>query len=215
MAPIGEGDGMDLEALIGQAKQGDLDAFAEVTRRFQHMAFGYALSIVRDLQQAEDVVQEAFVAAWFGLLTLADPAAFPGWFRGIVRHRVSSAARDLSTQRARKLLRFFAQPFFVAEPYTKQPGLYVSREDALRGCRAILSGECDAVPEQASISPGRWKTCCERQARAQGKLLRCASSAAVTACGVSARAWTGHARGRGRRRRTLRPAPPRRRMIGR
>ena len=60
-----------------------------------------------------------------------------------------SAATDVLTQRPRKLLRFFAQPFFVAEPYTKRPGLHVSREDALRGCRAILSGECDAVPEQA------------------------------------------------------------------
>jgi len=58
------------------------------------------------------------------------------------------------TQRARKILRFFAQPFFVAEPYTKQPGLYVSREDALRGCRVILSGECDAVPEQAFYFTG-------------------------------------------------------------
>jgi F0F1-type ATP synthase beta subunit len=65
-----------------------------------------------------------------------------------------SPATDLLTQRARKILRFFAQPFFVAEPYTKQPGLYVSREDALRGCRAILSGECDAVPEQAFYFTG-------------------------------------------------------------
>ena len=85
---------MDLEQLIGRARQGDLDAFAEVTRRFQHMAFGYALSLVRDLQQAEDVVQEAFVAAWFGLLTLADPAAFPGWFRGIVRHQAHRLLRQ-------------------------------------------------------------------------------------------------------------------------
>jgi RNA polymerase sigma factor (sigma-70 family) len=65
-----------------------------------------------------------------------------------------SEAADPSTRRARKLLRFFSQPFFVAEPYTKQPGLYVSREDALRGCRAILSGECDAVPEQAFYFTG-------------------------------------------------------------
>jgi len=78
---------MDLEPLIRRAKQGDLEAFGEVVRRFQHMAFGYAVALLRDLQQAEDVVQEAFVAAWFGLLTLADPAAFPGWFRGIVRHQ--------------------------------------------------------------------------------------------------------------------------------
>src|SRR2546422_1172415 len=85
---------MDLEGLIARARQGDLEAFAEVTRRFQHMAFGYALAIVRDLQQAEDVVQEAFVAAWFGLLTLADPAAFPGWLRGIVRHQAHRLLRQ-------------------------------------------------------------------------------------------------------------------------
>ena len=78
---------MDLEQLVERAKQGDLDAFTDVTRRFQHMAFGYALSILRDLQQAEDVVQESFVAAWFGLLPLADPAAFPGWLLSIARNR--------------------------------------------------------------------------------------------------------------------------------
>ena len=85
---------MDLERLVGRAQQGDLDAFAEVIRRFQHMAFGYALTILRDLHQAEDVVQESFVAAWFGLLTLADPAAFPGWFRGIVRHQAHRLLRQ-------------------------------------------------------------------------------------------------------------------------
>jgi RNA polymerase sigma factor (sigma-70 family) len=85
---------MDLEQLIQRAQQGDLEAFAEVTRRFQHMAFGYAVALLRDLQQAEDVVQEAFVAAWFGLRSLADPAAFPGWFRGIVRHQAYRVLRQ-------------------------------------------------------------------------------------------------------------------------
>jgi RNA polymerase sigma-70 factor (ECF subfamily) len=78
---------MDVERVVRQAKGGSLDAFEQVTRRFQHMAFGYALSLVRDFQQAEDVVQEAFVAAWFALPTLADPAAFPAWLRAIVRHQ--------------------------------------------------------------------------------------------------------------------------------
>ena len=77
---------MDLERLIERAAGRDLDAFSELIQRFQHMAFGSALSFVRELQVAEDVVQEAFVAAWFALPTLAEPAAFPGWLRGIVRH---------------------------------------------------------------------------------------------------------------------------------
>src|SRR5438046_5332691 len=80
------GGAMDLEGLIGRAAGGDLDAFGEIVRLFQHMAFGSALSLVHELQVAEDVVQEAFVAAWFSLPTLAEPAAFPGWLRGIVRH---------------------------------------------------------------------------------------------------------------------------------
>jgi RNA polymerase sigma factor (sigma-70 family) len=84
---------MELESAVRAAAGGDLDAFAEITRRFQHMAFGYALSFVRDLGQAEDIVQEAFVAAWYALPTLADPAAFAGWFRGIVRHRAHRVLR--------------------------------------------------------------------------------------------------------------------------
>jgi RNA polymerase sigma factor (sigma-70 family) len=84
---------MDLATLIGRAQRQDLDAFAEITQRFQHMAFGYALAILGDFGQAEDVVQEAFVAAWFGLARLEDPAAFPGWLRGIVRHRAHRVLR--------------------------------------------------------------------------------------------------------------------------
>jgi DNA-directed RNA polymerase specialized sigma24 family protein len=34
------------------------------TRRFRHCAFGSALALIHDFQQAEDVVQEAFLAAW-------------------------------------------------------------------------------------------------------------------------------------------------------
>jgi RNA polymerase sigma factor (sigma-70 family) len=84
---------MDLEASVRRAASGDLDAFADVTRRFQHMAFGYALSFVRDFQEAEDVVQEAFVAAWYALPTLAEPAAFAAWLRSIVRHRAHRVLR--------------------------------------------------------------------------------------------------------------------------
>ena len=45
-------------------------------------------------------------------------------------------------------------PFFVAEPYTKRPGLHVSHAEALRGRRAILAGEVDALPEQAFYFTG-------------------------------------------------------------
>ena len=84
---------MNLESLVRSAAGGDLDAFAEIVKRFQHMAFGYALSFVHDLGQAEDIVQEAFIEAWYALATLNDPAAFAGWLRGIVRHRAHRVLR--------------------------------------------------------------------------------------------------------------------------
>ena len=56
--------------------------------------------------------------------------------------------------RAQKLQAFFSQPFFVAEPYTKRPGLYVSRAEALRGCREILDGAHDDLPADAFYFTG-------------------------------------------------------------
>lgn len=84
---------MDYEQQVRRAKGGDVKAFVDLTRQFQHMAFGAALALVNDFHHAEDVVQEAFVAAWSALPSLADPAAFPGWLRGIVRHQAFRALR--------------------------------------------------------------------------------------------------------------------------
>src|SRR5215471_2478597 len=77
---------IDHERLVRLAAGGDVGAFVELTRRFRHFAFGSALALIHDFQGAEDVVQEAFLAAWIALPSLADPAAFPGWLRGIVRN---------------------------------------------------------------------------------------------------------------------------------
>jgi len=84
---------MDYEQQVRRARGGDVKAFVDLTRQFQHMAFGAALALVHDFHQAEDVVQEAFVAAWSALSSLADPAAFPGWLRGIVRHQAFRVLR--------------------------------------------------------------------------------------------------------------------------
>ena len=51
--------------------------------------------------------------------------------------------------RAEKLLRFFGQPFFVAEPYTRRPGVSVPMAESLRGCRDILDGRHDDLPAEA------------------------------------------------------------------
>ena len=51
--------------------------------------------------------------------------------------------------RARKLQRFFSQPFHVATPYTGLEGKYVPLQKTIEGCNAILDGALDDVPEGA------------------------------------------------------------------
>jgi len=55
----------------------------------------------------------------------------------------------LVVARARKVERFLSQPFFVAEIFTGSPGKYVSLKQTIKGFTMILSGELDALAEQA------------------------------------------------------------------
>jgi F-type H+-transporting ATPase subunit beta len=60
----------------------------------------------------------------------------------------------LAVARARKIERFLSQPFFVAQVFTGSPGKYVKLEDTIKGFKMILSGELDALPEQAFYMVG-------------------------------------------------------------
>ena len=56
--------------------------------------------------------------------------------------------------RARKIQRFFSQPFSVAETFTGIKGAYVPLADTIKGFREIVDGKHDTVPEQAFFMAG-------------------------------------------------------------
>ncbi len=64
--------------------------------------------------------------------------------------------------RARKIQQFFSQPMFVAQAFTGQDGVYVSREDTVRSFKAILDGEYDHLPEQAFYMVGTIEAAAEK-----------------------------------------------------
>ena len=59
-----------------------------------------------------------------------------------------------AVSRARKIERFFSQPFHVAEVFTGSPGKYVTLKETIRGFKMICDGECDSLPEQAFYMVG-------------------------------------------------------------
>jgi F-type H+-transporting ATPase subunit beta len=60
----------------------------------------------------------------------------------------------LVVARARKIERFFSQPFFVAEAFTNTPGNYTRKEDSIRSFEEICDGKWDHLPEQAFMYVG-------------------------------------------------------------
>jgi F-type H+-transporting ATPase subunit beta len=72
----------------------------------------------------------------------------------------------LTVDRARKLEKFFSQPFHVAEQFTGAAGVYVPLDDTVRGFKEILEGKHDDLPEQAFFMVGSIE-----QAREKAKTL--------------------------------------------
>ncbi len=55
----------------------------------------------------------------------------------------------ITVYRARKVQKFFSQPFFVGEQFTGMPGKFVKKEDTIQSFKDIIDGKYDDLPEQA------------------------------------------------------------------
>jgi F-type H+-transporting ATPase subunit beta len=70
----------------------------------------------------------------------------------------------LTVARARKIQRFFSQPFTVAEQFTGNKGKYVKLADTVKGFKMICNGEADQIPEQAFLYVGTIEEAFEKAA---------------------------------------------------
>ena len=74
-----------------------------------------------------------------------------------------------AVSRARKIERFFSQPFHVAEVFTGAPGKYVPLKDTIRGFKGIVDGEYDHLPEQAFYMVGSIEEAVEKGKKITGE----------------------------------------------
>ncbi|HEX2171644.1 MAG TPA: sigma-70 family RNA polymerase sigma factor [Dehalococcoidia bacterium] len=83
--------------LVERAQSGDIEAYEELVRRYQELAFRTAYLITRNAADAEDVAQEGFIKAHFALGRFRPGAPFRPWLLRIVaneaRNRRKSAGR--------------------------------------------------------------------------------------------------------------------------
>ncbi|MFT7620122.1 MAG: F-type H+-transporting ATPase subunit beta [Planctomycetota bacterium] len=71
--------------------------------------------------------------------------------------------------RARRIQKFLAQPFAVAEQFTGQPGIFVQIEDTVRSFKEILEGKHDDLPEDAFYMVGTIEDVIEKAKKIQGE----------------------------------------------
>jgi RNA polymerase sigma-70 factor (ECF subfamily) len=126
LAAAAESSWADPGPLVAAARAGDAGAFAAIYRRFAPVVHGIALARVGP-DDAEDVVQETFVAVHRSLGRLRDETALAGWIRKVA----VNAARDRLRRRRRA-------PSSLDSP-AQVPGrsLPEDREGALR--RSVLA----------------------------------------------------------------------------
>ena len=82
-----DGGGLDDSYLIERAQRGSTEAFEVLVRRYRDRAYRVAFRLVGDRYAAEDIAQDALVAAWQALPEFRQEAAFGTWLHSIVLNR--------------------------------------------------------------------------------------------------------------------------------
>jgi RNA polymerase sigma-70 factor (ECF subfamily) len=86
--------------LIEAARRGDQAAFMDLVRSRSDRLFAIALQILREIDRAEDALQDALVIAWRDLRGLRDPDRFDAWLRRLL---VNVCVREATRQRRRAM----------------------------------------------------------------------------------------------------------------
>jgi len=84
--------------IVARAQSGDHEAFGVLVKRYQGRAFQLALRIMRDEEQAQDVVQEAFLKAYTSLARFEGRSSFCTWlYRLVFNLCIDTKRRDRSS----------------------------------------------------------------------------------------------------------------------
>jgi RNA polymerase sigma-70 factor (ECF subfamily) len=93
----------DTGELVRSARAGDTAAFEQLVRRHLRAAYSVAFAVTNDPNDAEDVTQDAFIAALERLDECHDPDRFSGWLLRIVRNRALNLRRSQAVRSAQPL----------------------------------------------------------------------------------------------------------------
>jgi len=135
----------DIE-LVTASQQGDQDAFASLVQRHQRRVFNMVLRMLQDYEEASEITQEAFLAAWMGLPSFRGEARFATW---LYRIAYNCALKQLERRKRERYLRAAIEAEQILEEVNKQK----QAEDILE-----LRARQAIVREQMEVLPARYRS---------------------------------------------------------
>ncbi len=121
---------LDEIELVARAKRGDADAYEELVRAFQGIAFRTAYLVSGSAADAEEAAQDAFVKAYRALWRFRPGAPFKPWLLRIVANEARNRRRSAG-RRAALALRVTQEPSGEAAPSPEAALLGAERRDEL------------------------------------------------------------------------------------
>ena len=131
--------------LVKASQQGDQDAFALLVQKHQRRVFNMSLRMLQDYEEASEITQEAFLAAWRGLSSFRGEACFATW---LYRIAYNCSLRQLEQHKRERALQAAIQEEKILEEVNKERQV----EDILE-----LRGRQTLVREQMENLPARYR----------------------------------------------------------
>jgi RNA polymerase sigma-70 factor (ECF subfamily) len=103
--------GMSDAELVLATRRGDQRAFAELVRRYRDRHVRFVARMLGDADEAEDVLQSAFVRAFRHIARCDEPARFGAWFHRIVVNE----CRTYATRRGQREMRLVREPLVLEQ----------------------------------------------------------------------------------------------------
>jgi RNA polymerase sigma-70 factor (ECF subfamily) len=129
--------------LLRKAAQGDIEAFGEIIKKYQHLVYAVAVQITRDRGSAQDIAQDTFISAFKALKNLRSENSFAPWLRSIARNLALSWRKEqgrFASLEAGGTLVTSSKP-----PRVEMEAEHVEVETFRERIRQILSSLSDAI----------------------------------------------------------------------
>ncbi len=137
---------MEEKELVQRSKNEDQDAFRQLVEKYKNRVFNMALSITRDTGTADDIAQEAFIRAYFGLSSFKYKSKFGTWLYRITINLIKDHLRKKERMPKLSIDDIKENPFAQEDEVKKR-----EKEKIQIARRALVHQAIRTLPEKYQI----------------------------------------------------------------